>query len=197
MLVYYSHVRVKNDIKRNAIIEATVGLVNEIGFAASSVSKIAKRADVSPATIYIYFKNKEDLLVSTYVDIKTCLANAIMADFEAEVPLRDAVFLAGKRLYAYINEHPELFYFTEQFANSPYTDLVDKDKIEAPFMPMYELIQHGIEQKIIKDVPIELIFAHIYLPIFNLVNPRLHPNFEVTPEIIEISMNMAWDAIKL
>ncbi|MCF7807363.1 MAG: TetR/AcrR family transcriptional regulator [Candidatus Marinimicrobia bacterium] len=189
--------RVKDDIKRNAIIEATVSLVNEIGFAASSVSKIAKRADVSPATIYIYFKNKDDLLVSTYVDIKTCLANAIMEDFDSDTPIRDAVFLAGKKLYAYINKHPKLFYFTEQFANSPYTDLVDKDKIEAPFKPMYDRIQEGIDQKIIKDVPFELLFAHLYLPIFNLVNPRLHPNFKATPEIIDISMNMAWDAIKL
>ena len=189
--------RVKDDIKRNAIIEATVSLVNEIGFAASSVSKIAKRADVSPATIYIYFKNKEDLLVSTYVDIKTCLANAIMADFDADMPIRDVVFQTGKKLYDYITQNPDLFNFTEQFANSPYTDLVDKEKIETPFQPMYQLIQHGIDQKIIKDVPFELLFAHVYLPIFNLVNPRMHPNFEVTPEIVDISMDMAWDAIKL
>ncbi len=189
--------RVKDDIKRDAIIGATISLVNEIGFAASSVSKIAKRADVSPATIYIYFKNKEDLLVSTYVNIKVSMANIILREFDHTMPVRDAIFLAGKRLYTYINGHSELFAFAEQFGNSPYTDLVDKAEIEAPFKPMYELIQHGIEQKIIKDVPFELLFAHLYLPIFNLVNPRLHPNFEVTPEIVETSMHMAWDAIKL
>lgn len=197
MFVYYRAVRVKNDIKRNAIIGATVSLVNEIGFAASSVSKIAKRADVSPATIYIYFKNKEDLLVSTYMDIKTCMANAILEDFDSDLPVRDAVFMAGKRLYAYINEHEELFAFAEQFGNSPYTDLVDADKIQAPFKPMYELFQHGVDQKIIKDVPFELLFAHLYLPIFNLINPRLHPDFKVTPELLDTSMSMAWDAIKL
>lgn len=189
--------RVKDDIKRNAIIEATVALVNEIGFASSSVSKIAKRANVSPATIYIYFKNKEDLLVSTYVDIKVCMGNAILEGFEPNMPVRDAVFLAGKRLYTYINSHSQLFAYAEQFGNSPYTDLVDQEAIAAPFKPMYELIQYGVDQKIIKDVPFELLFAHFYLPIINLVNPRLHPGFEVTPESIETSMNMAWDAIKL
>ena len=197
MFIYYKGVRVKDDIKRNAIIEATVSLVDEIGFASSSVSKIAKRANVSPATIYIYFKNKEDLLVSTYVDIKICMANAILEGLDSSIPVRDAVFLAGNRLYTYISSHDKLFAYAEQFANSPYTDLVDEEAISTPFKPMYELIQHGIDQKIIKDVPFELLFAHMYLPIFNLVNPRLHPGFEVTPEIIETSMNMAWDAIKL
>ena len=62
--------RQKDELKQDAIIHATVRLVNEIGFAASSVSKIAKAANVSPATIYIYYKNKEDLLVSTYISIK-------------------------------------------------------------------------------------------------------------------------------
>ena len=55
--------RTKDGIKQEALFEATVKLVNEIGFASSSVSKIAKQAGISPATIYIYYKNKEDLLV--------------------------------------------------------------------------------------------------------------------------------------
>ena len=54
--------RIKDLHKQEAIIEATVELVNEIGFVSSSVSKIAKKANVSPATLYIYYKNKEDIL---------------------------------------------------------------------------------------------------------------------------------------
>ncbi|MCK4754383.1 MAG: helix-turn-helix transcriptional regulator, partial [Calditrichia bacterium] len=62
--------RVKDEFKQDALFNATVKLVNEIGFVAASVSKIAKEANVSPATIYIYYKNKDDLLVSTYIEIK-------------------------------------------------------------------------------------------------------------------------------
>ena len=69
--------RIKDINKQEAIISATVELVNEIGFVSSSVSKIAKKANVSPATIYIYYKNKEDLLISTYVEIKKKMSLAI------------------------------------------------------------------------------------------------------------------------
>ena len=64
--------RLQDENKKEAIFNATVELVNEIGFAAASVAKIARRAQVSPATIYIYHKDKEDLLVSIYVAINTC-----------------------------------------------------------------------------------------------------------------------------
>ena len=70
--------RVKDEIKQEALFEATIKVVNQIGFASSSVSKIAKEAGVSPATIYIYHKNKEDLLISSYVEIKKKLGQALL-----------------------------------------------------------------------------------------------------------------------
>ena len=83
--------RTKDDLKEAALFEATVKLVNEIGFAASSVSKIAKEAGVSPATIYVYYKNKEDLLVSTYIEIKQNLVKALLKDFNEQLPIRDII----------------------------------------------------------------------------------------------------------
>ena len=59
--------RLQDENKKAAIFHATIKLVNEIGFASASIAKIA---NVSPATIYIYYKNKDDLLVSIFVDIQ-------------------------------------------------------------------------------------------------------------------------------
>ena len=81
--------RVKDEIKQDALFEATVKLVNEIGFAASSVSKIAKQANVSPATLYVYHKNKEELLVSTYVRIKQFMGLSVQKNFDDSQPIRD------------------------------------------------------------------------------------------------------------
>lgn len=89
MIVYLRIMRTKDDEKDSALFEATVKLVNEIGFASSSVSKIAREAGVSPATIYVYYKNKEDLLVSTYIAIKLDLSKALLRDFNDHLPIRD------------------------------------------------------------------------------------------------------------
>ena len=82
MIIYFTAMRTKDDEKEAALFEATVKLVNETGFASSSVSKIAREAGVSPATIYVYHKNKEDLLVSTYIEIKLNLSKALLSVIE-------------------------------------------------------------------------------------------------------------------
>jgi AcrR family transcriptional regulator len=142
--------RIKDDLKEAALFEATVKLVNEIGFASSSVSKIAKEAGVSPATIYVYYKNKEDLLVSTYIDIKLDLSKAVLSGFNDQLPIRDIFRNVWFKMFEYISNNLEYFKFVEQFASSPYSSLVNKEEVEQYFDPLSKVLQKGIEQKIIK-----------------------------------------------
>jgi TetR/AcrR family fatty acid metabolism transcriptional regulator len=52
--------------KRHLITEAAVAVFAERGFHQARVSDIARRAGVADGTIYLYFKNKEDLLLSIF-----------------------------------------------------------------------------------------------------------------------------------
>ena len=189
--------RHKDELKQDAITQATVKLVNQIGFVASSVSKIAKEANVSPATIYIYYKNKEDLLVSTYTDIKMKMGKAVLQDFNPDEPIRDILRRVWFNMFNYISKHREYFHFTEQFSNSPYSELVDKKEVEKSFTPMINVLLKGIEQKIIKDVDHDILATFIFYPIITLSNIRLCAGFDKSKKNIETSFNLAWDAIKL
>ena len=58
-------------MKRNAekyylILEAAVKVFAEQGFFQSTVAQVAKRAGVADGTIYLYFKNKDDILIQFY-----------------------------------------------------------------------------------------------------------------------------------
>lgn len=52
--------------KRNLITEAAIEVFADKGFHQARVSDIAKRAGVADGTIYLYFKSKEDLLLSIF-----------------------------------------------------------------------------------------------------------------------------------
>ena len=52
--------------KRSLITEAAIDVFAEKGFHQARVSDVAKRAGVADGTIYLYFKNKEDLLLSIF-----------------------------------------------------------------------------------------------------------------------------------
>ncbi len=52
--------------KYKLILEAAVKVFAEKGFYQSRVSDVAKEAGVADGTIYLYFKNKDDLLISIF-----------------------------------------------------------------------------------------------------------------------------------
>ncbi|WP_336635448.1 TetR/AcrR family transcriptional regulator [Lysinibacillus fusiformis] len=52
--------------KYKQIIDAAVIVIAENGYHQAQVSKIAKQAGVADGTIYLYFKNKEDILISVF-----------------------------------------------------------------------------------------------------------------------------------
>ena len=189
--------RTRDDKKQEALLLATVKVVNEIGFAASSVSKIAKEAGVSPATLYVYFKNKDDLLVSTYLEIKMSMGSAMLQGFDETRPVHDILFRVWQNAFGYVSENLEEFRYTEQFSNSPYREQVDKARLEKHFEPLLQVIQNGISQKIIKDVDMDILAAFLFNPIMILANPSHCRTFERTDENIETAFRMAWDALRL
>jgi TetR/AcrR family fatty acid metabolism transcriptional regulator len=54
--------------KRRRILDAAVEVFAQNGFYNSKVSQIARAASVADGTIYLYFKSKEDILLSVFVD---------------------------------------------------------------------------------------------------------------------------------
>lgn len=56
----------RNKPKYKQIIDAAVIAIAESGYHQAQVSKIAKQAGVADGTIYLYFKNKEDILISVF-----------------------------------------------------------------------------------------------------------------------------------
>ena len=189
--------RIKDENKQAALFEATIKVVNEIGFASSSVSKIAREAGVSPATLYIYHENKEDLLVSTYVKIKKDMAEAFLVGFDGSLPVRDILKRIWMNGFDYATRNQDRFNYKEQFAKSPYVDLVDDSEIGEILRPILEVYARGVEEKILKDVDMALLGTFMYDPLTSLSDPRHWGGFEATAENIEQAFDMAWDAIKL
>ena len=61
--------RKKSDDKRQRILEAATRVFARKGYFAARVSEIARKAGVADGTIYLYFRNKEDILVSLFDDV--------------------------------------------------------------------------------------------------------------------------------
>ena len=56
----------RNMDKYHRILEAAIKVFAELGFFQATIAQIAKEAGVADGTIYLYFKNKDDILVQFY-----------------------------------------------------------------------------------------------------------------------------------
>jgi TetR/AcrR family transcriptional regulator, fatty acid metabolism regulator protein len=78
--------------KRERILAAAERVFAKRGFFASRVSEIAKDAGVADGTIYLYFKSKDDLLISLFEDrmkqVNAALRTVIAAETTALAQLR-------------------------------------------------------------------------------------------------------------
>jgi TetR/AcrR family fatty acid metabolism transcriptional regulator len=66
MTVHSPQMRRRSDEKRKKILQAATKVFAKSGYFAARVSEIAKKAGVADGTIYLYFRNKEDILVSLF-----------------------------------------------------------------------------------------------------------------------------------
>ena len=90
--------------KWSKIIGAAISVFAEQGFYNSTVADVASRAEVAYGTIYLYFKNKDDLLISIFEHSMDIFISA------AESELKDLVS-AEKKLSKFMKEYANEKFF--------------------------------------------------------------------------------------
>ncbi len=92
----------QNSDKYLLILEAAIVVFAEQGFFQATVAQIAKKAGVADGTIYLYFKNKDDILIQFY-QYKT---GQVFDRFRTAVDRADS---AEQKLHRLVHTHLEEF----------------------------------------------------------------------------------------
>ncbi|BCN29311.1 TetR/AcrR family transcriptional regulator [Anaeromicropila herbilytica] len=111
--------RKKDDEKKNCIKSAVMKLMLEEGFQGTSVSKIAKTAGVSPATVYIYYENKDAMLREIYKEYAEDTYQYLLDSLSLDMSGKEITAELIRRYYIFIIEHEEVFHFIEQYSSCP------------------------------------------------------------------------------
>ena len=182
--------------KEEAICAASIDLINRKGLSETSMSQIAKQANVSPATIYIYFKNKEDLLKQLYLRVQREASKSIFTGYESFLPLDESFKILLRKAYQYFLRKPEHFTFLEQCSNSPLIEKIDKAELQDYFEPLFSLFSRGKQNKMIKDLPNEMLLSFTFYPVMQLVKYHQSGKLRLEYSELEATLIMAWNSIK-
>src|SRR5688572_2161014 len=80
-LIFGSVMRPRDESKEQAIREKAIKMIVKEGFDGLSMGKLARAAGVSPATIYIYFKDRDDLIEKLVQQEGRRIQDAMLKDF--------------------------------------------------------------------------------------------------------------------
>ena len=188
--------RTRDQKKYDAIVKSSIELTNKLGFSGISISKIAKKANVSPATIYIYFKNKEDLLTVIYYDIRKKAGNSVLTNIDTDMSIEERFNAIWFHSFSFYLNHPEYIQYREQFEQTKMMEDIKTDEFELTNY-VVELFTKGIKDKLIQDLPIPILISFGFFPIITLLNFHFSNIIRMSEEEIINARKVAWKSITI
>ena len=173
--------RIERNNKYHQILEAAVKVFARQGFHQSTVAQIAKEAGVADGTIYLYFKNKDDILVQFF----NFRAKQVFESFREEV---DRAETSSDKLRNLVRRHLAEFqrdrdgavvYQVETHQNSRLAEAQIKEMSKMYRDLISEIIEQGQQEGTIrKDLYVGLVKRFIIGAVDEVINTWLHSNGE-------------------
>lgn len=162
------------------------------GFGGASISKIAKCAEVSPATVYIYHENKEKMLQSIYMECAEEMFDALISSVQGKQDGHRIVESLITSYFQFVTEHERLFSFVEQFASSP--ALTHNCSEIRGFTKLMELIQGWQDDHIFRPYSTVNVYALLMHPVKMLAAGSISYHAEAT-ELLQELIRITQDAL--
>ena len=155
----------KNKPKYRQIIDAAVIVIADNGYHQAQVSKIAKQAGVADGTIYLYFKNKEDILISVFKEKMSLFVDNLQDIMKESTSASEMLYRMIEGHFKVLSEDHHLAIVTQLELRQSNKDLRLKiNSILKEYLKLLdEILKMGIEAgEFMKDIDIRLVRQVIF-----------------------------------
>lgn len=183
--------------KKSALLNATLSLVNNHGFHNAPMSKIAKLAGVAPATIYLYFENKQDLMNTLYLEVKASLSKCALKGYKEDMPVKKGFEIIWYNVANYKLNRIDEAAFLSQCDNIPMIDEEIRKEGLKHLQPLLDLWERGKNEGVIKNISNFILYAYAIYPLSFLLAMQERNLCIVNKEELSEVFQAAWNAIKV
>ena len=188
--------RVKDESKRLSILENTVDIVYEKGFAGLNMAGLAKRVGISVSTLYVYYKSKEELVYGIQRELVEKLSglsrDAIKPDLPYKLKLK-SLWLFWIKLMVSNNRE---FSFLSQLKQSPYNDVCKAEIRQINRAVAFELFDMGKREGLIKELDNEALGAIMEALMLKTVMLISEGKVNLNEREMNTWFSFFWDAVK-
>ncbi|MGV3508924.1 MAG: TetR/AcrR family transcriptional regulator [Sphingobacteriaceae bacterium] len=165
--------RIRDENKEQAICEKAIEMVVAKGFDGLSMQKLAKEANVSPATIYIYFKDREDLILQLCMRESQKMVEATFEDFNTEMDFVEGMRLQWKNRAAYWLKNPFSAQFLEQAKHTNYGEQAFEYTKSQFASAMGKFLRKAVKNGEVVELTTEVFWATAFSPLYTLIKFHL------------------------
>jgi AcrR family transcriptional regulator len=194
--------RYRDEQKELLVKEKAIGMIVREGLDGFSMQKLAKEAKVSPATLYIYYKDKEDLLVQLGQEEAARLTTTILKNFDPDMHFEEGMRIQWRNRADYWLENPVKAAFLEQLKHSPLRSRIFEPLDKEFVTSLSNFVHNAIANKELMPMSREVFWSVAYAPLYNLI--RFHTEgvslagrpFKFSEEIMWETFDVAMRALK-
>lgn len=188
--------KLKDESKNKAIKQATLDLVLEKGLTGVKMASIASMVEISVSTLYVYYKSKEELITSLYLDIFTKRLELSKKEAETNEPYK--IRLKRKWLTTVnfgINNQKEINFIKQIKQSIYYGDILNQIKHEKQHL--FDLIfEEGKKNLLIKDVDTKILITVFMGSVEKTVVLIFSKDLSLKPKNTDLMFSFFWDSIK-
>ncbi len=181
--------------KREKILKSVLVLTGKQGLASVTVSGISKTAGIAAGTLYIYFKNKEDIVQLAYAAVEDKLTQAMYHNFDINVPVKQSLKQIYINMLNYrLNNYDETV-FIDQYQQSGYIQINFSKQLaeyEKQNKPLYTLLEKGQQEGIIKALDAIILISFFDGAVRSCSTGIIQKLFPLNQQLIDDCFDMIW-----
>ena len=189
--------------KEKAIRDQALAMIVRHGFDGLSMHKLARAARISPATIYIYFQDREDLILRLYDEVSTRMFAATLEHFDPAMPFAEGLKVQWTNRARYFLKHPREMHFMEQIRFSPLHERAMQASDGRYKEVLKSFVKNAIQRKQLVAVPLEVYWSVAFAPLYQLVKFHMHGKgmpgtgpFSLDDKTMDLTLGLVLKALK-
>jgi TetR/AcrR family transcriptional regulator, multidrug resistance operon repressor len=196
--------RVRDADKEKLVIKMAIDQIVQDGFQGFSMNKLAKACSISVGTLYIYYKDKDDLIQKIGALTALEYFTSTVKNFSPKMSFEEGLWKQWENRAAFTMKYPKQVAFFEIIKHSPHSEIIlNSIKEFADFRKtMTEFMQNGLRNNELVPMTFEAFWAVAYGPLYTLLN--LHTEgksmggkpFTLTKEIMKEAFSRTIKALK-
>jgi len=161
--------RTRDEQKEKLIRQKAIEIIVKEGLDGLGMNKVAKAAGVSPATLYIYFKDKEDFISTLCLEVSKKMVADSLVGFDANMNFETGLQVQwDNRLKYFMNNALEME-FMEIMRYTSYYEKVTQMLTETFGTVLGAFTKNAIAKGELLDLPFEVYWSIAFAPLYQLI----------------------------